>query len=118
MLHHSVFFFFSSRRRHTRCSRDWSSDVCSNSVIRHGQEGCEGLSRISQSSWSDSSLRQSTWAAGSASTARKNSTESRQPGKGPKSDWGTKVSSFPLAFLNQQFSVQRELTSESESLSS
>src|SRR5205809_26955 len=21
--------FFSSRRRHTRCSRDWSSDVCS-----------------------------------------------------------------------------------------
>src|SRR5205809_756911 len=23
------FFFFSSRRRHTRCSRDWSSDVCS-----------------------------------------------------------------------------------------
>src|SRR2546429_553182 len=28
-----VFFFFSSRRRHTRCSRDWSSDVCSNSVL-------------------------------------------------------------------------------------
>src|SRR2546429_2100003 len=25
----SVLFFFSSRRRHTRCSRDWSSDVCS-----------------------------------------------------------------------------------------
>src|SRR6266542_5637074 len=24
-----VFFFFSSRRRHTRCYRDWSSDVCS-----------------------------------------------------------------------------------------
>src|SRR2546429_4722442 len=24
-----AFFFFSSRRRHTRCSRDWSSDVCS-----------------------------------------------------------------------------------------
>src|SRR5215813_2874413 len=23
------FFFFSSRRRHTRCGRDWSSDVCS-----------------------------------------------------------------------------------------
>src|SRR2546429_420682 len=22
-------FFFTSRRRHTRCSRDWSSDVCS-----------------------------------------------------------------------------------------
>src|SRR3989449_10579847 len=24
----SFIFFFSSRRRHTRCSRDWSSDVC------------------------------------------------------------------------------------------
>src|SRR5687768_17651586 len=23
---HSIAFFFSSRRRHTRCSRDWSSD--------------------------------------------------------------------------------------------
>src|SRR2546429_196849 len=23
------FLFFSSRRRHSRCSRDWSSDVCS-----------------------------------------------------------------------------------------
>src|SRR2546422_4382259 len=25
-------FFFSSRRRHTRCSRDWSSDVCSSDL--------------------------------------------------------------------------------------
>src|SRR5690606_22414129 len=34
------FFFFSSRRRHTRFSRDWSSDVCS-SDLRHA-----GLARI------------------------------------------------------------------------
>src|SRR2546422_7823181 len=27
------FFFFSSRRRHTRCSRDWSSDVCSSDLM-------------------------------------------------------------------------------------
>src|SRR2546422_11595848 len=27
-----VSFFFSSRRRHTRCSRDWSSDVCSSDL--------------------------------------------------------------------------------------
>src|SRR2546429_9412177 len=26
------YFFFSSRRRHTRCSRDWSSDVCSSDL--------------------------------------------------------------------------------------
>src|SRR6266542_3343382 len=30
----SVFFFFSSRRRHTRCYRDWSSDVCSSDLPR------------------------------------------------------------------------------------
>src|SRR6266436_7337515 len=28
----SLCFFFSSRRRHTRCSRDWSSDVCSSDL--------------------------------------------------------------------------------------
>src|SRR5690606_32163094 len=28
-----VFFFFSSRRRHTRFSRDWSSDVCSSDLL-------------------------------------------------------------------------------------
>src|SRR5690606_40225418 len=27
-----VLFFFSSRRRHTRFSRDWSSDVCSSDL--------------------------------------------------------------------------------------
>src|SRR5690606_40968142 len=27
------FFFFSSRRRHTRFSRDWSSDVCSSNLV-------------------------------------------------------------------------------------
>src|SRR5690606_605233 len=27
-------FFFSSRRRHTRFSRDWSSDVCSSDLMK------------------------------------------------------------------------------------
>src|SRR2546429_1536249 len=27
-----ILLFFSSRRRHTRCSRDWSSDVCSSDL--------------------------------------------------------------------------------------
>src|SRR5436305_14460399 len=30
-------FFFSSRRRHTRCGRDWSSGVCSSDLIREQQ---------------------------------------------------------------------------------
>src|SRR5690349_22477812 len=28
------FFFFSSRRRHTRSLRDWSSDVCSSDLAK------------------------------------------------------------------------------------
>src|SRR5256885_3555437 len=28
-----IFFFFSSRRRHTRLQGDWSSDVCSSDLV-------------------------------------------------------------------------------------
>src|SRR2546422_10680250 len=41
----SCFFFFSSRRRHTRCSRDWSSDVCSSDLLlarRYGRPAFRG----------------------------------------------------------------------------
>src|SRR5256712_5185996 len=31
------FFFFSSRRRHTRSDRDWSSDVCSSDLLIEGE---------------------------------------------------------------------------------
>src|SRR5699024_11559781 len=31
-----LIFFFSSRRRHTRSKRDWSSDVCSSDLHRQG----------------------------------------------------------------------------------
>src|SRR5690242_21303569 len=31
------FFFFSSRRRHTRLTCDWSSDVCSSDLTPHAQ---------------------------------------------------------------------------------
>src|SRR5690606_40136525 len=35
-------FFFSSRRRHTRFSRDWSSDVCSSDLaVFSAKEGVE-----------------------------------------------------------------------------
>src|SRR5690606_15540445 len=32
-------FFFSSRRRHTRFSRDWSSDVCSSDLMMRREKG-------------------------------------------------------------------------------
>src|SRR2546430_13224335 len=42
----SVFFFFSSRRRHTRFDCDWSSDVCSSDLpagmeLEAGPQGAE-----------------------------------------------------------------------------
>src|SRR5699024_11683748 len=35
-------FFFSSRRRHTRSKRDWSSDVCSSDLHAHRQQHVGG----------------------------------------------------------------------------
>src|SRR5216683_6497604 len=40
MLFWTILFFFSSRRRHTRSDRDWSSDVCSSDLAR-GPDPCE-----------------------------------------------------------------------------
>src|SRR5690606_39917644 len=36
-------FFFSSRRRHTRFSRDWSSDVCSSDLRIQGKPVADHL---------------------------------------------------------------------------
>src|SRR5690606_39322260 len=35
----AVFFFFSSSRRHTSFSRDWSSDVCSSDLVEEYSAG-------------------------------------------------------------------------------
>src|SRR5258705_4872912 len=37
-------FFFSSRRRHTRCLSDWSSDVCSSDL--HVLDSIQELHRV------------------------------------------------------------------------
>src|SRR5437870_13572735 len=45
-------FFFSSRRRHTRWPRDWSSDVCSSDLTAHAFDaGVEGMSRFLHRLW-------------------------------------------------------------------
>src|SRR5256885_9191480 len=46
----SIFFFFSSRRRHTRLQGDWSSDVCSSDLDRRNglAEPAEPLGMIGQ----------------------------------------------------------------------
>src|SRR5204862_5299200 len=56
------FFFFSSRRRHTRSLRDWSSDVCSSDlgkltdeewaqIMEHPTTGFRELSERGDLSW-------------------------------------------------------------------
>src|SRR5207253_6586897 len=37
-----TFFFFSSRRRHTRWPRDWSSDMCSSDLLGQADDGDDG----------------------------------------------------------------------------
>src|SRR5438046_10591589 len=46
----SVFFFFSSRRRHTRLVSDWSSDVCSSDLIQNFLERLTSIGRAKNSS--------------------------------------------------------------------
>src|SRR3989442_2436828 len=41
-----LFFFFSSRRRHTRCGRDWSSDVCSSDLVSRDIVSKRGLEAL------------------------------------------------------------------------
>src|SRR3989442_9979431 len=49
------YFFFSSRRRHTRCGRDWSSDVCSSDLefrihprtLEAAKANAQGLAQLS-----------------------------------------------------------------------
>src|SRR6266511_1463345 len=42
-----IFFFFSSRRRHTSFSRDWSSDVCSSDLV--ASSGDSAAARLQRS---------------------------------------------------------------------
>src|SRR6266700_4106489 len=42
------FFFFSSRRRHTRFSRDWSSDVCSSDLAGSDPDAAALLAELTR----------------------------------------------------------------------
>src|SRR5690606_40013669 len=49
-------FFFSSRRRHTRFSRDWSSDVCSSDLAVHAIRGSRGQGALRRGSKRNASI--------------------------------------------------------------
>src|SRR2546422_3716623 len=59
-------FFFSGRRRHTICSRDWSSDVCSSDLFRRQSVGSFPVTRLRRRRVAGQSR---TRRAGSARTA-------------------------------------------------
>src|SRR5690606_40556514 len=96
-------FFFSSRRRHTRFSRDWSSDVCSSDLLaastaRHFVEYTFGTQ---VSPWStpatQSSTKRSSVAVAASSSRNISATwcwtiglrsEERRVGKEGRGRWG------------------------------
>src|SRR2546430_9458648 len=47
---HVLFFFFSSRRRHTRFDCDWSSDVCSSDLDNARNDSARPRERAERSS--------------------------------------------------------------------
>src|SRR5580704_6584435 len=58
----SLFFFFSSRRRHTRWTGDWSSDVCSSDLIAYARQAGEPQLEV----WGRNLLAALAWHAGDA----------------------------------------------------
>src|SRR5215510_8166476 len=75
-----MFFFFSSRRRHTRWPRDWSSDVCS-SDLPSGRSTAS--KRFSRPRWAavDSGVKPTRTASGDGRS------EERRVGKECRSRW-------------------------------
>src|SRR5258705_83602 len=83
------FFFFSSRRRHTRCLSDWSSDVCSSDLAP-----CSWVaSRLLPSATGPlfppipTVLLESSWRRGHDREVSRRRSEERRVGKECRSRW-------------------------------
>src|SRR3712207_8539755 len=78
-------FFFSSRRRHTRYWRDWSSDVCSSDLVF---KTCAlGRSATPPRQQSASASKRSRRREGRRYTPRGGRSEERRVGKECRSRW-------------------------------
>src|SRR5699024_11449210 len=82
-----VFFFFSSRRRHTRSKRDWSSDVCSSDLT-----GSDPICRFARANRQIGSLpvaerKQAGMRVGEARSEVAARSEERRVGKESRSGW-------------------------------
>src|SRR5690606_40589544 len=98
-------FFFSSRRRHTRFSRDWSSDVCSSDLqtaeagaVRLGRPGQNGLATLMSQAVEESNvdistelvnmiITQRTYQANAQSISTQSRSEERRVGKECRAGW-------------------------------
>src|SRR5690606_39855324 len=78
-----ILFFFSSRRRHTRFSRDWSSDVCSSDL----PSGAAAVITRSSALWSGPvPVRGVRWARNSAEIQWKKFSSPASPGARGRSE--------------------------------
>src|SRR3712207_9370598 len=79
-------YFFSSRRRHTRYWRDWSSDVCSSDLIAYQGGSSSGLASSKRATCGCSTLW--TFATSDANLRRSfTRSEERRVGKECRSRW-------------------------------
>src|SRR2546429_9712707 len=101
MISYLLVFFFSSRRRHTRCSRDWSSDVCSSDLDALRDSAAARVTRV-VASGADAGALERARRAGVATTVR---SEERRVGEECRSRW----SPYHLK-KNNQFLVEHDWT--------
>src|SRR2546429_5029213 len=87
----SPVFFFSSRRRHTRCSRDWSSDVCSSDLNVEPEAAAASYASGTGVTLTAAAASGSTfggWSGGGCSgTGACNRSEKRRVGKEGRTRW-------------------------------
>src|SRR5690606_40559923 len=79
-------FFFSSRRRHTRFSRDWSSDVCSSDLFG-ASVGVQSIDRaVTRAVFQHRGIKQAIAAIGDLHRLSRQATHVRQPESGRNPD--------------------------------
>src|SRR5207249_9724524 len=87
---YSSYFFFSSRRRHTRSKRDWSSDVCSSDLTPNCSRSISVFAANPMRVWPQGSFsapRYSVSRVTSWVTPRMVRSEERRVGKECKAWW-------------------------------